>query len=73
MKKIFTITLTLITFISFSQSNDSDYLVTVDNDTIHCKIIELKNKKISYIINGEKRKKKKIYSNLQMYILQIHQ
>jgi hypothetical protein len=59
MKKIFTITLTLITFISFSQSNDSDYLVTVYNDTIHCKIIELKNKKISYNINGEKRKKKK--------------
>ncbi|UNZ00352.1 DUF2846 domain-containing protein [Zhouia spongiae] len=59
MKKIITLTLILISAWTYSQSNDSDYLVTVQNDTIYCKILELKNKKVSYIIKGEKGKKKK--------------
>lgn len=59
MKRIFTLTLILSTSLIYSQSNNTDYLVTVENDTIHCKILELKNKKVTYSINGEKGKKKK--------------
>ena len=59
MKIIFTLTLILFTALTYSQSNNTDYLVTVENDTIHCKILKLKNKKITYRITGEKGKKKK--------------
>lgn len=58
MNKIVTLVLTLITIQAFSQSNNSDYLVTMENDTIQCKITGLKNKKVSYIVNGEKNGKK---------------
>lgn len=59
MKKTITLTLLLISTLIYSQSNESDYLITVNNDTIYCKILELKNKKIKYIVNGEKGKIKK--------------
>lgn len=59
MKKPFALILTLVSTLVFSQSNSSDYLVTVENDTVYCKILELKNKKIQYTINGEKGKTKK--------------
>ncbi len=72
MKKIFAIALTLTSTLTFSQSNNSDYLVTVENDTIHCKIIELKNKKVRYTINGEKGKKKKnIFNFADVYFNDI--
>ena len=69
MKNIFVITLILITSFTFSQSNGLDYLVTSENDTINCKILELKNKKISYTVNGEKGKNKKnIFKFADLYI-----
>ena len=69
MKKIILITLILATSFSFSQSNGLDYLVTFENDTINCKVLELKNKKITYIINGEKGKKKKnIFKFADLYL-----
>ena len=58
MKKISIFLLTLLSNLVFSQSNNSDYLITTENDTIFCKILELKNKKIQYLVNGENSKKK---------------
>lgn len=52
------IILLLSVFVGYSQSQGTDYLVTVENDTIQCKILELKNKKIKYIVDGKKGKKR---------------
>jgi len=59
MKILITLVITLICSLAFSQTADSDYLVTVGNDTIYAKIIELKNKKITYTVQYKKGKKKK--------------
>ncbi|GAB1308532.1 hypothetical protein KH5_12150 [Urechidicola sp. KH5] len=58
MKKIITLSLTLLSICAISQTSGSDYLVTVQNDTVHCKIVELKNKNVTYIVNGQNGKKK---------------
>ncbi|WP_400077947.1 hypothetical protein [Winogradskyella sp. R77965] len=59
MKTIITLTLMLFCISAIAQKAGTDYLVTVKNDTIHCEIVQLKNKKITYIENGQKGKKKK--------------
>ena len=47
---------------TYAQESKSDYLVTKEKDTIFCKIIGLKGKRIEFIQNGtEKSKKKNIF------------
>ena len=56
-RNIILVILTLISISSYSQNNQSDFLVKERNDTIFCKIIELKGKKVKFIENGKKKSK----------------
>jgi hypothetical protein len=49
----------LTSIMTYSQTLNNDYLVTKENDTINCKVLELKGKKIKYIENETQKKRKK--------------
>ena len=51
-KNILTTTVLLLTFFVYSQNN-TDYLIDQDNNKIFCKIIQIKNGKIKYRLNGK--------------------
>lgn len=51
--------LILISISSFAQETQSDYLISKEKDTIFCKVVGLKGKKVEYIKSREKKSKKK--------------
>lgn len=44
---------------AIAQQAESDYLVTKEKDTIFCKVVGLKGKKVEFIESGQRRSKKK--------------
>ncbi len=58
-KNLIILFLTFWSILTYGQNNQSDFLIKKGNDTVFCKIIELKGKKIKFIESGEKKSKKK--------------
>ncbi|WP_298239511.1 DUF2846 domain-containing protein [uncultured Algibacter sp.] len=57
--KLTLLLLILIHINSYSQSSKSDFLVTKEDDTIFCKVVGLKGKRIEFIKRGEGKSRKK--------------
>ena len=58
-RNFITLYLILVSLFTFGQEAESDYLVTKENDTIFCKVVGLKGKKVEFIEHGKKKSKKK--------------